>query len=429
MFYDNQSDEKKNCYKGMLKNIGSLSRLFSESDNPFLYYRAHENIFAKCFDLVNNSRSDDSADAYSVEKKVGIGLKTWVGQDNQKVAEFGRLRDQYKNLKGIKLIQTIAKYRNERIRVTKKAHGLENMLYHIVKRVPGKMYIYEAAFDPIDINNIKLDLNRGNNNSIYFSDGKHTYHFSLSKHTLYMDFDDMVELDKFTVDIIADPYKILSALLPKDTTVSAEKVPEMAGEQAVSSKGIVEAMYASAPKKNQICLRLYSTKKDGSKYVPKKSGLNQWNARGRDRDVNELYIPYPADDRVRSEGFFPPRDEPFELMLPNGEWISAKVCQGAFKKMPEDKYALLTDEKKKEEIKRRQTGKAIMSNPNLKLGEWLLREVFEVQPKTIITYDMLEVFNVDSVIFTKLSDSGKYTIEFCGVGTYESFYGLESNCD
>lgn len=423
MFYDKQPVEKRNSYKGMLKIIGSLSRIFSESDVPYLYYRAHENIFSKYFDLVNNSRSDDSADAYSIEEKIGIGLKTWVGQDNQKIAEFGKLRPQYKDLKGIELINRIAEYRNERIRVTRNAHGLDTMLYHIVKRVSGAMYIYEAAFDPIDIPNIKLDLERGNDNSIYFSDGKHTYHFSLSKNTLYMNFDDMEELDRFSVEIIADPYEVLSELLLKDTDSSAENTNEVSDKPAVTAKDATEAVYASVPKKNQLCLRLYATKSDGTKYVPDKSGLNQWNAGGRARNANEVYIPYLADDRARSEGFFPPRDKPFDLMLPNGEWISAKVCQGAYPRLSDEEYNLLSEEEKKIEDKKRQTGKSIMSNPNLKLGEWLLRDVFELKPRTIVTYDMLKIFNVDSVMFTKLSDN-KFTIDFCTLGTYEKIYRL-----
>ena len=430
MFYDKQPPEKRNSYKGMLKIIGSLSRIFSESDVPYLYYRAHENIFSKYFDLVNNSRSDDSADAYSIDEKVGIGLKTWVGQDNQKVAEFGKLRPQYKDLKGIELINQIAEYRNERIRVTKNAHGLDTMLYHIVKRIPKAMIIYEAAFDPIDIPNIRLDLERGNDNSIYFTDGNHTYHFSLSKNTLYMNFDDMVELDRFSVEIIADPYEVLSSLLlreipqgniPKsDKTDKSAETPDITAETA---NFIAQTVSASVPKKNQLCLRLYATKPDGTKYVPDKSGLNQWNAEGRPRDINEVYIPYLADDRARSDGFFPPRDKPFDLMLPNGEWISAKVCQGAYKRMPDEEYALLSKDEKAIEDKKRQTGKSIMSNPNLKLGEWLLRDVFELKPKTLVTYEMLKVFNVDSVMFTKLSDN-KFTVDFCVLGTYEKTYGL-----
>ena len=36
-------------------------------------------------------------------------------------------------------------------------HGLKEMIYHIVKRVPNAMCIYEATFDEIDISNISLD--------------------------------------------------------------------------------------------------------------------------------------------------------------------------------------------------------------------------------------------------------------------------------
>lgn len=44
MFYDNQPKEKQEAYKEMLIILGSLSRLFSTAEEPYLYYRAHENI-------------------------------------------------------------------------------------------------------------------------------------------------------------------------------------------------------------------------------------------------------------------------------------------------------------------------------------------------------------------------------------------------
>lgn len=116
MFYDNQPKEKQEAYKEMLIILGSLSRLFSTAEEPYLYYRAHENIFAKYFEVENNSRNDDSADACDIRNGIGIGLKTWVGQDNQKIAEFGRLRPTYADLEGLELVTTIAKYRNLRIR-------------------------------------------------------------------------------------------------------------------------------------------------------------------------------------------------------------------------------------------------------------------------------------------------------------------------
>ena len=426
MFYDKQPEKMKQDYKNMLQILGSLSKIFSESDVPYLYYRAHENIFSKYFNLTNNSRSDDSADAYSVKEKVGIGLKTWVGQNNQKVAEFGKLRPQYKDLTGIELIQRIAEYRNTRIRTTMNTHGLDTMLYHIVKRIPKAMQIYEAAFDYIDIANIVLDEKRGNDNSTYFSDGKHTYHFSLSKNTLYMIFDDMELLDEIDVEIIDDPFELLSTIMSTAQT-SITDIPTDSETKLPSSKEIIEVVQNSFTPKQQLCLRLYSTKADGTKFVAPKSGLNQWNGErtqyktdsitgkkikmgSKKRNPNELYIPYPSDDRERG-AFFPPRDTSFDLLLPDGQWISAKVCQEASKN-PELQHE----------------GKAIMSNPNKVLGKWLLRDVFELPEDTVITYEMLQVFGIDSVMFTKLSDL-KYSIDFCALGTYETFYNIEANDD
>lgn len=405
MFYDKQDVEKQNAYKNMLSIIGSLSRLFSTAEEPYLYYRAHENIFAKYFEVENNSRSDDSADACDLKNGIGIGLKTWVGQDNQKVAEFGRLRPKYADLEGMDLIKAIAEYRNIRIRTTMNAHGLHSMLYHIVKRVPHAMCIYEAAFDFIDIDNIVIDEKRGNANSTYFSDGKHTYHFSRSKNTLYMIFDDMELLDKFDVDIYDDPYDVLSSVMKeRDSQKDSQNVKH------VSPDNISEMALDTRP---HLCLRLYSTKADGTKFVADKSGLNQWNGvrtvyetdkvtgvrelvKKIPRNVNELYIPYPAEDRRRGE-FFPPRNTAFDLRLPNGKWIKAKVCQA--------------------------DGKAIMSNPNDELGQWLLRDVFELPEGVPVTYDMLKIYGVDSVMFIKLGE-GKYSVDFCRLGTYEKFYGL-----
>lgn len=62
------------------------------------------------------------------------------------------------------------------------------------------MKIYEIAFDPINIDGIVIDETRGNANNTYFTDGNHTYHFSTSKNTLYMIFDDMVLMDSFEVN-------------------------------------------------------------------------------------------------------------------------------------------------------------------------------------------------------------------------------------
>jgi len=211
VFYNNQPINQRNNYKRMLSIMGNLTRLFSESDCPYLPYRAHENIFCKFLNAENLARLDCSADA----KKggIGIGLKTWTGQDDQKIAEFGRLRETFAGLTGIDLVRRIAEYRNERIRITKNLNGINNMIYHIVKRVPGAMQILEHAFDYIDIEHLSLIEGRGNINNIYFTDGHHTYHFSISKNTLYMIFENMELLDTFEVEIMDDPYSFLMNLI------------------------------------------------------------------------------------------------------------------------------------------------------------------------------------------------------------------------
>lgn len=430
MFYDKQSEKNKREYKEMIAIVGQLSNLFSVSEEPYLAYRAHENIFCKYFEAENLARYDCSADAKKA--KVGIGLKTWVGRNDQKVAEFGKLKKNYADLKGIELVKKIAEYRNERIRVTKKMHGIEEMIYHVVKRVPNAMEILECAFDDIDIDNIKLIPNRGNENNTYFTDGKHTYHFSVSKNTLYMIFDDLEKLDCFAVKILEDPYEALSSL--------NKSVPEYIEKIKIGEKDKKAHIYAieSIQRKPQLCLPLYS-KKGEEKFVAEKSGMNQWNGvrtsnrKRKDgtvvhvetpRDPNEFYIPYSVEDRNRVPEFFPPRDTPFDLHLPDGSVISAKVCQEAYKKMSQDKYALLSGEEKILEDRRRAEGKSIMSNPNKVLGKWLLRDVFELPEGTVVTYEMLEKFGVDSVVFTKNGDLD-YSIDFADIGTYEEFYGEE----
>ena len=55
----------------------------------------------------------------------------------------------------------------------------------------------------------------------------------------------------------------------------------------------------------------------------------------------------------------------------------------------------------------------------------MLRNVFELPEGTLVTYDMLQRFGVDSVVFTKHGDL-EYSVDFSELGTYEKFYGEDS---
>ena len=163
------------------------------------------------------------------------------------------------------MVCNIAQYRNERIRVTKNLHGISEMIYHIVKRVPNAMQIYEYAFEMIDISHIQLNKSKSSSNNIYFSDGKHEYHFNISKSTLYMIFDNMVLLDSFEVDILDDPYSYLEKLVK---------------ENSVQVLEFNNSMVKSKEKYSQLCLRLYTINRSTKeKTVEEHRGLNQWNGK------------------------------------------------------------------------------------------------------------------------------------------------------
>lgn len=369
MFYDIQDNVKKERYKELLKVIGQLSRLFSDSDKPYLHYRIHENFFCECFFAENLSRSDVSIDAKL--ESFGIGLKTWVGSNSQKIAEFNKLSYKFQGLGDQDLIRLVSEYRNNRLIFTRKSFGVDSLIYHVVKRNIESMEILEVSMDDIDLGNIIIDQNRGNESNVYFGDGRHFYHFSKSKNTLFKNFDDLIKLDQFKVNILDNPIEVLET-----NTIIENK--------------IVAGLFNDQPL-DKVVLRLYSQTRNG-KFVHTKSGLNNWNASGRQRDINEVYIRYPKEDRDKSIGFFPAKNKSFNLLLPNGDKLSAKVCQA--------------------------DGKAIMSNPNKALGKWLLRDLLDFEEGRVLTYEDLERIGVDAVIFTKI-DSENYKLDFAELGYYE----------
>lgn len=372
MFIETQSKEKQQYYERLLKAVGSLSKLFSESPEPYLAYRATENLFCKVFEAENLSRSDASADAS--KDRMGFGIKTFLegnGRTMQKVAEFNSDHSLFSSLSPEEKIVKIAELRNERIDSTKRIFGIDELIYHCVVRKVGRILVYETPTPRIDITSIK-DIQVGARGStIQFADSSAEYTFNVSKSTLYKRFvtPEQTLLD-LPVRILTDPFDEI--------------------EKLIAEAGLIFADIKVQP---HVFLPLYSTR-GGGKAVPEKSGLNQWNAGGRSRDSNEIYIPIPAWIHRKFPGFFPPRDQAFDLILPNREKMSAKVCQDG--------------------------SKALMSNPNAALGKWLLRDVLNLPEGELLTYDKLQEIGMDTAVIYKV-DSDTYDIDFTRVGSFEKF--------
>ena len=368
-------------YFRLLRATGSLSRLFSTNDKPYLNYRCHENIFCKAFGASNESRSDVAVDAIlperpSTSSPIGVGLKTFVCEEStlskgshkfEKIAEFNKLFQQYRYRSDEDLVTCVSEARNERLGFAERSYGFGSSIYHCVARLPGKFVVYETDMPEMDVNSIKL-LKSTNTNVINFKAGNTHYKFNRTKSTLFRAFTLDHVIRELPIEIVEDPYQVLANL-------QTELIPM---QQVIQ----------------EVVLPLYSTQ-GKQKIVRPKSGLNQWNAAGRTRALEEVYIPIPSYIHARFTHFFPSRNQPFDIYLPDGEKLSVKVCQD--------------------------NGKALMSNPNVALGRWLLRKVLNLADGEILTYDKLLQVGIDAVGISCDYKTGRYSIEFRPVGSYDRF--------
>ena len=61
-----------------------------------------------------------------------------------------------------------------------------------------------------------------------------------------------------------------------------------------------------------------------------------------------------------------------------------------------------------------------MTNPNIALANWLLKDVLQLNERELLTYKKLEIIGIDSVKIEKI-DNENYKIYFSKIGSYENF--------
>ena len=365
--------EKNGDYLKLLSAVSKLSGLFSESSVPFINYRIAENIFCRSFNANNLSRSDTAFDANY--NSIGIGIKTFTCNTNnstEKVAEFNSLSRVLTTFKGKELAIKLGEFRNDRINLANRLYDIDSSLYHIVARKEKELLLYETDYNTIDIANIHSV--KDNKASLQFEDGNNFYSFNYSKSTLFRKFIIPQNAFRLPIEIIEDPYTLLLELFEK-------KELKPATDKLVKGQ-------------NFVILPLYSTRNKDKKEIAEKSGLNQWNAGGRKRDLGEIYIPVPAELHKKYPNFFPKRDQDFNLQIPTGEIFSAKLCQ--------------------------ENSKALMTNPNKALSDWLLRKVLQLKEGELATIEKLDKLGFDSVIISK-TDNQDFKIDIMKTDTYNEF--------
>tara|TARA_R110002072_G_scaffold534_6_gene3965 strand:+ start:145430 stop:146569 length:1140 start_codon:yes stop_codon:yes gene_type:complete len=374
--YENLPENQKIVYRNILQRVSTLSALFNEGDVPYLDYRVHENSYCFAFNARNTGRADDSVDA--IIGDIGIGLKTFLhgnGRTLQKVAEFNADLPEILNAENDEeIVRNVSELRNIRIQLTIDIYGLQNTIYHLCTRLNGLLHIYEEDMIPVDVDGIRNVVRR--RNVISFNDGNHDYSFNIGKSTLSKRFVLGEPVDIVEVQRLENPFEFLLDI------------------DGIGLEDLNAIPNNFVPGEDYIVLPLYSTR-DPDMAPARGSGLNQWNAGGRARENFEVYIPFPSVARRACPNFFVMnKDHVFNLQLPNGDTLTCKLCQDDLK--------------------------ALMSNPNSALGEWLLRDVLRVPQLQIVTRHDLDIAGTDSVRIRKI-DNENYSIDFDEIGAYEEF--------
>ena len=354
MFYNRQTELDRTKYKRMLNGAASIAKISKPSTvTPQIDYRHSERIFCVSFGTEDLASKDISIDAYKVSH--GIGIKTFQGTASQKIAEFNnRTKYPVPRADSTEISKAISSYRNMRLNKDIKNYDLSKLLYHFTFRNKnGDISIFEQKMDLIKTDGIyaKDSMKK---HIVKFSDGLHDYSFNTTKSTLYMRFNlnqpsDVFQFEYNRIDI--------DYLIDNLFHEPVSKAPSEAVE-----------------------LKLYS-ERDGKVYP--KSGLNQWNADGRPRHHDEVYIPIPKRIHRDCPDFFPPKDQPFRLKTDDGKDFLAKVCQS--------------------------DNKALMTNPNRELGKWLLRDKLKLAPGTVLDKEKLDKLGLESVEISKY-DNENYRI-------------------
>ncbi len=423
--WEQYPEKQREKYIKFLQVYGSLTNLFRQKKGaliPYLDSKFQETIFARtfCSDIADIGNTPHDVVSVFGTKRIGIGLKTWMGSNPsfQKVMQVKRYQNEineYLN-NSEDLAYKISEIKNERMVSDYNRLGLRenDNIYHYITRDKGIFTINECAYPLVDINNLKKI--KKTKTALFWSDGRKDYKYTFSDSQIFQKFDaskyGTLLLRKFDVKIIEDPFSFLLEAYFNIIKNSKEMKDD-----------IVEAY-----------LPLYSYR---SKEVKTKSGLNAWNAAPKNknsstpRPLNEVYIPIPREFHKKHPDFFidnifefeekrnnfsgSKKNRPevrFYLQLPNGKKIPSLVTQSNMKGLQSGSNT-----------ERDETGKKY---GQATLGQWLLVDVLGLKERKLVTRDWLQKRGTDSVrLWRKKNDYSVINIDFAPIGAFEAFMNDE----
>lgn len=402
IIWDKLSEESRKEYIEYLKIFGALSGLFKDNQEganarkPYLYYRNHEQLFARVFNVEDLTRKDSAFDALAVleGERIGIGLKTWIHTKDktyQKVAEFNKsapevINPLIENGTPEEVVRKVAELRNERIMLDKRLHNTSKEVYHFITRNDDVMNIAETSYDFIDIDSLECIKSDGKTYS--FKDKLHNYKFYRSKSVLLEEFDasEGEIIERIPIRQFNDPFELIKMI----------KLPEDKEETSAEEFN------------NVIYLPLYQDNKYG-RVVSPCSGVNMRHAKSKNKGSNTPRPEYEIEVRINKwihqvfPGFFgidaldeeQVKNNDFDLILPDGRVLRGRIKQ--------------------------QNGKSLQTKPQGALGEWILKDVLGVKSREdVITWKWLDSLGIDSLKVIKIDDK-HFKITAAETGAFEKF--------
>lgn len=429
--WDKYSKEQRNQYIKYLQVYGALSNLFRQKKGdaiPYLDSKFQETAYSRVFESDNVDIGNTPHDILSVfdKERIGIGLKTWMNSkpSYQKVMQLKKYKKELDEVYGKfgdeGLVYKVSEIKNERMLKDYNRLGLDkdSNIYHYVTRDEGKFKLQESTYPLVHMSKIKNIKNY--KTSITWDDGVKEYKYTFSDSQIWQKFSnektDTTILDEFKIDIIDDPFDFL-----------IKSYTNMMDEFELEKSRITVAY-----------LPLYSYKTND---VKPKSGLNQWNAKSKNknsgmlRPEKEIYIPIPIEFHKKNPNFF--KDNINELIQRRHYIKESNKERSKDNKfgLPEVRFIMVLPNGKElpglltaDNLKQFQSGGELHNKKfgQNDLGDWLLIDVLKLKQRQIVTKEWLIDKETDSLkLWHYNNDKSRIYIDFAPIGSFERFMSGE----
>lgn len=390
---------------------------------------------------------------------------------NASISNDKKISDE-KNLIHYELLaKNISELRNQRIESSKaQIRGFKSdnvtveSVYHVLmptsKGQKPQIFVGETSYLPIDIENLKIlgATNLNNPTNFRFTDGQHVYKYTAADSQLHMAFNNKdIVVDTWDVDYIEDLFYVFENLhllnrgeetnieqtvswmipnkhhevelssgfngfnggskLSRKDRYREKRIEQLlqkyqeslTSEQSLVVKNYLELLLLPEYRSHEETIRMREIRQE---FMTKISTFSSSELiidieKMIYRDSKEVYIPIPDARNFHTSfpNFFGRNIGTFDEKNPR------KLALSKTDRIFTLKFLASGDEI--EAYVNQENGKAIQSTKKQDiLGEWLLRGVFQLRDREVLTYEKLIDLNINGIRLTKYKDSNIIGIEF-----------------